>query len=164
MGVGICCCSSSTVTISGCVCAMPTTMQLTATPNPNTNGWIQTAHITYQAWPTDAADAVDAYNATFGSGGTVNRSQQSLWSDSVFTDSNGDTFRFTIACDATFGYVVLARSYLTASSIQSHGGNSTSYRWLPGFSGNTCSPFSMTSGNIPGRSGNGGLASLVGPA
>ena len=147
--------TSTAATIPGCLCnPMPSSITLTANPNPGVNGWIQSCHFTYSLPP---ADVVAAGLATAG--------QMGLWSTAPLVDYQGDAFYFNLYCDPTFGYIYLGRSY-TGPYTPGHGtaaGLLNYYRWLPGFSGNTCTPFSMTRGSVPGSSVTTTQASLSTP-
>ena len=122
----------SLVTPSGCPCASPTTLYLwSQAPNDNLGMFLPTT-LVYGPVPSGLAGLGMGANAYLSPGS--------------FTDTaTGDFFQYHLYC---FGSsYLLTRVYIT-SLYGSPFRDLARFSWLPGLSGNTCSPFALTNGQV----------------
>lgn len=122
-----------TGTLLGCVCRTPPDTLYLHVTNPIA-GFLEDATIVYGPTPAPLAPLLLGTN--------------SYLSSSTYADAwTGEDFRFYLSC---FGSVVrLSRVF--ESTILTGGGpflDSVIYFWTIGFTGNTCTPFSLTNGSI----------------
>jgi hypothetical protein len=129
--------TSTTHADANCVCN-PMPNNCTLTNHGTSGGFLWNATINYISTP---AVLVAAGTASAGT---------ALWSTTSFFDNNGFEFYYNVTCDPSSHFVVLGKVYTTVAHDNFYGGTAA-WRWLPGFNGNTCSPFDMKSGNVPGN-------------
>lgn len=128
-----CCCPGGGGNIPGCVCSsVPASITMAVANESGNAGILRTCTLAYG--PTPAA------LLTLGLGA------DSYLSTAQFTDTaTGDLFWHYLGC--YIGYYIITRVYAT-SAYGSPYRDVIRYRWLPVASGNTCTPFAQTNGQI----------------
>ena len=122
-----------TITVPGCPCtSSPVTIHMTVT-NPTLNNHIfNSCTLQYGPTPSSLLPVVLLANSY-------------LSTATFFDPILGVSFYYFLTC--TINSYVLTRVY-PSSPFGSPFRDSVRYKWVPGFPGNTCTPFSMTSGQI----------------
>jgi hypothetical protein len=121
------------VIIPGCPCAQsPATITMTSSEPSSNNRIFQSATLQYGPTPSSLLPVV--------------LTPSSYLSTSSFPDPILNVpFYYFLTC--SLGAYVLTRVYAT-SPFGSPFRDSIRYKWVPGFPGNTCTPFLMTNGQI----------------
>ena len=123
---------SSPITLPGCPCAVPRTLNMSVVHPEGNFGMFQNATIVYGPVPANLALLSMGANAYL--------------STAQFQDTTTlDYFRYWFLC--TGGYYCISRVYAT-SIYGSPYVDAIRYRWLAGLPGNTCTPFLLTQGKI----------------
>lgn len=125
--------SGPPVSIPGCPCALsPATINMVSSKPASNNQIFQSATLQYGPTPSSLLPVV--------------LTPSSYLSTSSFPDPIlNASFYYFLTC--SLGAYVLTRVYVT-SPFGSPFRDSIRYKWVPGFPGNICTPFSMTNGQI----------------
>ena len=128
-----CCCDiSPKIVVPGCPCLIPQTITMTVI-HPEANfRMFQDATISYITVPADLAPLA------LGTKAFISTTQ-------FHDDITFDLFWYRLYCSG--GFFCISRIY-AFSVFGSPFSDAIRYRWLAGYGGNTCSPFSMTTGTI----------------
>lgn len=119
--------------IPGCPCSSsPINLTLTSSKPSSNNGIFQNASIHYGPTPSSVLAVVFTSNSYLST---------TLFFDTILASY----FYYFLTC--SINKYLLTRVY-PSSPFGSPFRDSVRYSWTPGFPGNTCSPFSMTNGQI----------------